>query len=162
RDLVPGPDDATVRTAARARKGRTVRGRQTGRIYDEAGYRGATYTDPSGLAECENLSGQEFEDCKERERPEQEERERTRACWIARGELVARGLLDVGLAVAYSSAAGLAVRGGMLLAEGMAIQNGIILRTTLASMGSTGAGEIALGRAMLAVGASEVAGVATA
>jgi hypothetical protein len=75
---------------------------------------------------------------------------------------VAAFVLDVALGVAYSSGAGLATRGALMMWEGFAIRQGLILTTTLKSAGSTGAAEMSLGRILAASGGAQVGGVALA
>jgi hypothetical protein len=64
--------------------------------------------------------------------------------------------LDAGIMVSYGTGTGLLARGMALALQGVAIRQGLVLTTTLASAGSTGAAEVAAGSVFAAAGASAI------
>lgn len=74
---------------------------------------------------------------------------------------MARGAVDVGLAYAYLSGAGMVTRGTVLAAEGHAVSSGLILTATLNNpAGLSGATQMAAGRGLMGVGGMGAGGAA--
>jgi hypothetical protein len=80
----------------------------------------------------------------------------TGSCIGAAAGMAGSVALDVGLALSYGTGAGLLARGTALALQGVAIRQGLVLTTTLASAGSTGAAEVAAGAVFATAGASAI------
>jgi uncharacterized protein RhaS with RHS repeats len=130
------------------------------------------FRDPFGLDPCRRVRGEKLrEECRERTKRERE-REKSeeekqldedfQGCVAGIAEFAARGTVDIGLGLLYSSGLGALTRGAVLLAEGGAISNGLILTATVGGAGSTGAVELAAGTTLFTSGGAALGFSSTA